>query len=93
MNKDTLKISGMTCAACAARIEKVVGKMEGVDMISVNLATEKGAGFLRPGTNRSGEYQRKNRESGIRAPAEIIEKKLVDEDKLRKEKEIRTLWD
>ncbi len=41
MNKETLKITGMTCAACAARIEKVVGKIEGVDEISVNLATEK----------------------------------------------------
>ncbi len=33
MKKDTLKISGMTCAACSARIEKVVGKMEGVEEI------------------------------------------------------------
>ncbi len=40
MNKETLKITGMTCAACAARIEKIVGKMEGVE-ISVNLATER----------------------------------------------------
>ena len=38
MKKETLKITGMTCAACAARIEKVVGKMDGVDQISVNLA-------------------------------------------------------
>lgn len=41
MKKETLKITGMTCAACAARIEKVVGKMAGVEQISVNLATEK----------------------------------------------------
>jgi len=41
MKKETLKIIGMTCAACAARIEKVVGKMDGVEGISVNLATEK----------------------------------------------------
>jgi len=41
MKKVTLKITGMTCAACSARIEKVVGKMDGVEQISVNLATEK----------------------------------------------------
>lgn len=35
-------VGGMYCAACAARIEKVVAKMEGVSAISVNLATEKG---------------------------------------------------
>ncbi|HRT82655.1 MAG TPA: heavy metal-associated domain-containing protein, partial [Oscillospiraceae bacterium] len=36
-----IPIEGMTCAACSARIEKVVGKMEGVKSVSVNLATEK----------------------------------------------------
>ncbi|WP_457577278.1 heavy metal translocating P-type ATPase [Desulfomarina sp.] len=36
-----LAISGMHCAACSARIEKVIGGLEGVDECSVNLATEK----------------------------------------------------
>ena len=35
-----LDIKGMTCAACSARIERVLGKMEGVKA-SVNLASEK----------------------------------------------------
>jgi len=30
MKKETIKITGMTCAACAARVEKVVSKMAGV---------------------------------------------------------------
>lgn len=34
----TLDIEGMTCAACSARIEKVIGKMEGITKINVNLA-------------------------------------------------------
>ena len=34
------KISGMHCAACSTRIEKVVGQLEGVTQCSVNLATE-----------------------------------------------------
>jgi len=33
-------ISGMTCAACSNRIEKVLNKMEGVSHASVNLTTE-----------------------------------------------------
>lgn len=33
-------IKGMHCASCSARIEKVVGGLEGVDSCSVNLATE-----------------------------------------------------
>lgn len=36
------KIEGMTCAACAARIEKVVSRAEGVESVHVNLASEKG---------------------------------------------------
>ncbi|WP_322095785.1 heavy metal translocating P-type ATPase [Phycicoccus flavus] len=35
-----LAITGMTCASCSARIEKKLGKLEGVDAV-VNLATEK----------------------------------------------------
>lgn len=35
-----LDIKGMTCAACSARIERVLGKLEGVKA-SVNLASEK----------------------------------------------------
>ncbi|TXT16585.1 MAG: Cu2+-exporting ATPase [Erysipelotrichaceae bacterium] len=39
--QQTLRITGMTCAACAQRIEKVTGKLEGVSESSVNFATEK----------------------------------------------------
>ncbi|WP_258756886.1 cation-translocating P-type ATPase [Cytobacillus firmus] len=37
-----LEIRGMHCAACAARIEKAVSKLEGVEDVHVNLTTEKG---------------------------------------------------
>ena len=36
--KKNWRVEGMSCAACAARIEKVVAAMEGVISISVNLA-------------------------------------------------------
>ena len=38
--KIEMKVSGMHCAACSSRIEKVVGNLEGIDTCSVNLATE-----------------------------------------------------
>jgi len=91
MNKETLKITGMTCAACSARIEKVIGKMEGVEEISVNLATEKATVSYDPEKADLSAIKERIEKAGYGA-AEIIEKKLVDEDKLRKEKEIRTLW-
>ena len=33
------EVSGMSCAACSARVEKAVGTLEGVDNCSVNLLT------------------------------------------------------
>lgn len=39
--KENIKITGMTCAACSARVERVLKKMDGIKEISVNLATEK----------------------------------------------------
>jgi len=40
-NKVSLTISGMSCAACAAKIEKKLNKLEGVAQAAVNLAAEK----------------------------------------------------
>jgi Cu+-exporting ATPase len=40
-SRATLKIGGMTCAACASRIEKRLNNTPGVFRASVNLATEK----------------------------------------------------
>ena len=40
MNVVELDVEGMTCAACAARIEKNLNRLDGVEA-SVNLATEK----------------------------------------------------
>jgi Cu+-exporting ATPase len=37
----TLQVTGMTCAACSTRIEKVLSKMDGVEEAGVNLASEK----------------------------------------------------
>lgn len=34
-------VEGMTCASCVARVEKVIKKLDGVESVSVNLATEK----------------------------------------------------
>ena len=38
--KKNIKIDGMTCAACAARIERFVGKVDGVNSANVNFAAE-----------------------------------------------------
>ncbi len=34
-------VTGMTCASCVAIIERAIGKVDGVDSVAVNIATEK----------------------------------------------------
>ncbi|KHD35474.1 ATPase [Clostridium acetobutylicum] len=41
MDTKTLRIEGMTCAACARAVERATKKLEGVEEANVNLATEK----------------------------------------------------
>ena len=86
-----LKIGGMTCAACAKAVERVIKKLDGVEYVNVNIATEK----------VNIEYDSsKLKLSQIKSVIEkagysIIEEKkdeLVDEDKLRKEKEMKILF-
>ena len=47
-----LGVTGMTCAACAARIEKVLRRVPGVKDASVNLATERASIDGDPGLER-----------------------------------------
>jgi len=41
LSHDELSITGMTCASCVARIERKLGKLDGVEVVNVNLATER----------------------------------------------------
>jgi Cu+-exporting ATPase len=45
-----LALTGMTCASCSARIEKVVGGLDGIRSMQVNLAAETGVVVFDPGT-------------------------------------------
>ena len=49
MVKSELKIEGMTCASCVARVERFLGKVPGVTEARVNLATERAEVEHEPG--------------------------------------------
>lgn len=89
-NKVTIPISGMTCAACAQRVEKAIAKLEGVNKVTVNLATEKATVEYDTQKLRLSAIKQCIEKTGYKALE--IDKNTVDEDKLRKEKEIKTLW-
>ena len=90
MKKQNFKIEGMTCAACSARVEKVVNKLEGISSAVVNLTTER----------MSVEYdEQKLNIDDIGKAVEragygwsVIKNQSSDADKLKKQKEIRTLF-
>src|SRR5690625_6155166 len=48
-----LEVGGMTCASCAARVEKKLNRLEGVSA-SVNYATEKASIQVPPGVSAEG---------------------------------------
>jgi P-type Cu+ transporter len=87
----TIPIAGMTCASCAAGIEKAVGKFDGVEHIAVNIATEKATVQYDTGRVRLSAIKQAIEKAGF-TPLEVEAKGIVDEDKLRKEKAVRTLW-
>ncbi len=86
----SLKIEGMTCAACAKRIEKVTSKLEGVIESNVNYATEKLNISYDPEKVRVSDIKNAVEKAGYKAIEE--ETTTVDADKERKEKEIKVLW-
>ncbi|MDR1067912.1 MAG: heavy metal translocating P-type ATPase [Clostridiales Family XIII bacterium] len=91
METHVFSIHGMTCAACARRVENVIGKLEGTENVSVNLATERATFSYEPRQIRLAAIQEAVGKAGYEA-AEIDRTDAGDEDRARKQKEIRTLW-
>ena len=54
----SFKIEGMTCAACANRVEKALQRLDGVVSAVVNLATEEARVEYRPGQITAAGYTR-----------------------------------
>jgi P-type Cu+ transporter len=87
----TIPIEGMTCASCTARIEKVVGRLEGVAAVSVNLATERADIVYHPDKVRLSAIKKTITDAGY-TPREIDASQTVDQDADRKAHEIRVMW-
>ncbi len=86
-----IPVEGMTCASCVSRIEKAVGKLEGVAGVTVNLATEKADVSYDPSHVRLSAIKKAITDAGY-TPREIDDFQAVDVDAQRKEREIRTMW-
>lgn len=88
-NKIDLKITGMSCAACAAKIEKRLGKQEGITKAAVNLATEKASVEYVPSKIKTTGVIKLIEDLGYKA--EKAEERSMDREKEQREKEIKRL--
>lgn len=87
----TIPIGGMSCAACAQRIEKAIKKLEGVADVSVNFASEKATVIYDPQKIRLSAIKETIEKIGYTA-LEINKEATIDQDRINKQKKIRTLW-
>lgn len=85
----TLKIEGMTCAACSRAVERAVKKLEGTVEASVNLATEKLSISFEPSMLTISDIKKAIDKAGYKASEAETS---VDTDKEKKELEIKKLW-
>ncbi|MDR0569111.1 MAG: heavy metal translocating P-type ATPase [Spirochaetaceae bacterium] len=85
----TIPIGGMTCAACSGWVERVLRKLPGITSAAVNLATEKATLSYDPHILRLSAIKDAITQAGY-TPLEA-QSGTADQDKLRKEKEIKTL--
>lgn len=86
-----IPIGGMTCAACAQRVEKAIGRLEGVASASVNFATEKATVTYDPQQVRLSVIRGAIEKAGYKA-LEVNKSDAAEEDRIRKQREIKTLW-
>ncbi|AUS97419.1 heavy metal translocating P-type ATPase [Clostridium thermosuccinogenes] len=86
-----IPISGMTCASCANAIEKSIRKLNGINEVSVNFATEKAKVVYNSSSTRISEIKDAISKAGYKA-LEIEAGEQIDHERERREKEMKSLW-
>lgn len=84
-----LNIEGMSCAACSARVEKVLNNINGVVNANVNLAMNKATVNYTGDELSSRDFVNAIEKAGYKA--EVEREKNTDREKEMREKEIKTL--
>jgi P-type Cu+ transporter len=85
----SLKIEGMTCAACVKAVERAVRKVDGVNEANVNFATEKLNVSYDSSKARISDIKKAVEKAGYKAVEDVVS---VDTDKAKKEEEMKSLW-
>ncbi len=87
-----LTVQGMTCANCVGRVERALGKVDGVLSATVNLATERATVQYLPSAVSVGQLKAAVRESGY----EVLDTQAGQDrhgaERAAKEQEVQGLW-
>ncbi|MBU4339713.1 MAG: copper-translocating P-type ATPase, partial [Euryarchaeota archaeon] len=85
----TLKISGMTCAACAQNIEKVLKKLKGVESVAVNFSLAKAQVEYDPSLVSVADMISAIEGIGYTASRKVDKKESEDRERKAREDEIK----
>ena len=89
MANKSLKIEGMTCAACARAVERATKKLDGIVEANVNYAAEKLIVSYEPSKVKVSDIKQAIDKAGYKA---IEEEVTLDKDKEKKQQEMKVLW-
>lgn len=85
-----IKIEGMTCQSCAKAVERGIKKLDGIKSVNVNIATDKATIQYDGSKVKLSQIKGAIEKAGYKV-IEKIKDNNIDEDKIRKEKEIKVL--
>jgi Cu+-exporting ATPase len=86
-----IAVDGMTCSACSAAVERGLGKMAGVNSVSVNLTTNIALVEFDANALRVSEIKSKIQKIGY-TPKEVIRDDQVDYHAQEKQNATRIMW-
>lgn len=89
MKDETLKIEGMSCAACVRAVEKAVRRVDGVEKADVNFATEKLAVSFEQSKATLLDIKTAVEKAGYKALDEAESLNMYDENKQKEIEELR----
>ena len=87
----TLLVEGMTCASCSSAVERSLKKLDGVEIASVNLTTNKATIKYDGSKVKIAELKKAVEKAGY-TPKDIEKKLAIDEDQLRKDRESKDMF-
>lgn len=91
LEKAVLPITGMTCAVCAGRVEKVLSRLDGVMSVNVNFATNQAHVTYVPGLVTPADFKEAVESAGYGVVVAEEEQTVEDRERVARDKELGDL--